>query len=173
MLLQDHIAEHSPQRTQSRDTAMGCHATKTSKSCVQRLSSPILSTNPCLHLSTQRGLDPEQQSGTRQRTSQLEWTVCASNRPPLPVFLPKDAETVRLDHFLFAFRRFRSRHWRGCGSSRDVHVDMRHVLHNLLHRELGKSGKTVHTLNIPSDRGLRVCRQAPLESGHGSLFRGA
>ena len=31
--------------------------------------------------------------------------------------LPKDAETVKLHHFLFAFRQFRflRRHWRGCG----------------------------------------------------------
>ena len=67
-------------------------------------------------------------------------------------FLPKDAETARHDHFLFAFRR----HWRGCGSTRDVHVHKRHVLHKLLHRGLGKSGSTIHTLNIPRDRGLRV-----------------
>ena len=70
-------------------------------------------------------------------------------------FLPKDAGTVRLDHFLFAFRRFRflRHHWRGCGSSRDVHVDKRHVLHKLLHRGLVKSGNTVHTLIIPRDKG--------------------
>ena len=75
-------------------------------------------------------------------------------------FLPKDAETVRLDHFLIAFRwfRFLRHHWRGCGSSRDVHVDKRHVLHKLLHRGLGKSGNTAHTPNIPRDRGLRVHR---------------
>ena len=94
----------------------------------------------------------------------VEWTqnsraarvACASSRPPPPV----DAETVKLDHFLFAFRGFRflRRHWRGCGSSRDVHVDKRHLLHKLLHRDLDKSGSTVHTLNIPRDRGLRVCR---------------
>ena len=63
-----------------------------------------------------------------------------------------------LTTFLFAFRRFRflRRHRRGCGSSRDVHVDKRHVLHKLVHRGLGKSGNTVHTLYIPRDRGLRV-----------------
>ena len=82
-----------------------CHATRTSKPWVQRLPSPILSTNPCLHISTQHGMDPEQQSGTRQRKSQLEWTACASTRPPLQP-LPKDAETVRLDHFLFHFVGF-------------------------------------------------------------------
>ena len=89
-------------------------------------------------------MDPEQQRGTRQRTSRLEWTACASSRPPPPV----DAETVKLDHFLFAFRGFRflRRHWRGCGSSRDVHVDKRHLLHKLLRREMDKSGHTVHTL---------------------------
>ena len=36
-------------------------------------------------------------------------------------------------------------------------VDKRDVLHKLLHRGLVKSGNTVHTLNIPRDRGLRVC----------------
>ena len=65
--------------------------------------------------------------------------------------LSKDAETVRLENFLFAFRRFHfpRRHWRRCGSSRDVHVHKGHFLHKLLHRGLAKSGSTVHTLNIP------------------------
>ena len=47
-------------------------------------------------------------------------------------------------------------------------LDKRHVLHKLLHRGLVKSGTTVHTLNIPFDRGLRVYKyEAPLDSGHG------
>ena len=73
-------------------------------------------------------------------------------------FLPADAETVKLDHFIFEFRRFRflRRHWRGCGSSRDVHVDKETRLHKLLHRGLVKSGNTFHTVNILRDRGLRV-----------------
>ena len=130
---------------------------------VQRLSSPNLSTNPCLHISTQRGMDPEQQSGTRQGTSQLEWTACASTRPPPPVFAEKMPRPSGLTFFLH-FRRFRflRRRWRSCGSSRDVHVDKRHVIHKFLHCGLVKSGNTVHTLNIPRDRGPRVYKKKRL-----------
>ena len=124
---------------------------------MQRLSSPLLSRNLCLLISTQRGTDPEQQDGTiKERRNSSGQRV--RRLVHLSQFLPKDAETVRLEHFLFAFRRFRflQRHWRGCGGSRDVHVDKRHVLHRLLHRGLGKSGNTGHTLYFPRDRGLRV-----------------
>ena len=147
MLLQDQGAEHSSQKTRHR---LRSHATRTPKPCTQRLSSRTLSTKPCSHISTQRGMDPEQQSSTRQSTSRLEWTACASTRH-LSQFLPKDA----LDHFSFAFRRLRClrHHWRGW-LTRD-----RHFLHKPLRRGLGQEWEySSHPpLNLPRDRGLRVC----------------
>ena len=85
-------------------------------------------------------------------------SVCVDS-PTCSRFCRKMPRPSGLTTFFLHFVGFvlNRRRWRGCGSSRDVHVDKRHVLHKLLRRGLGKSGNTIHTLDIARDRGPRVC----------------
>ena len=59
------------------------HATRKSRPCERRLSSRILSTSPCLHI---RHNVAWAHNSRRQRTSQLEWSRCASSHVLPPVF---------------------------------------------------------------------------------------
>ena len=103
-------------------------------------------------------------------------SVCVELVHILPVFCRKMPRPSGLTNFFLHFVGFVffGGHWCGCGSSCDVHGDKGHFHHKLFHRGLGKSGNTVHTLNIPRDRGLRVYKYERLWRGlNGTFFKGA
>ena len=96
MLLQDHVVEHSPQRTESRVTGI---AAMPQDSVVRA---------PAVNTDSERG--------TRRRTSQLEWTASASSPPPPPFFAERCRERqARPLSFCISSVSFLRRFWRGCG----------------------------------------------------------
>ena len=139
---------------------------------MQRLSSPILSTNPCLHVSTHREMDPEQQSGTRQRKSQLEWTACASTRPTPSSCcrkMPRLSSLTTLSFCIFVgFVIF---------GVTGVVVGVPAMF--MLTRDTFSTSFSIVVWAragiqfTPSMDSASLGKNPPLESGHGSLFKGA
>ena len=97
MLLQDHIAKHSPQRTQSRDTAIAAmpqeRQSHACSGCHHRFTlASIFRHNVEWTQNCRAARVKERRNSSGQRVRRLVH---------LHQFLPKDAETVKLDHFLF------------------------------------------------------------------------
>ena len=158
MLLQDHVAEHSPQRAQSRDTAIATVPHQRHSHASGGCHHALWITSSCLHTSTQRGTGTQKQSGTSQKNVATRAdTVCVVACASFS-FCRKMMEPQGLTNLFSVFDGSVSFGVtsRGFGSSLDAHVDKAQVLDKLLHRALVRTKNAAHTLHISPQSGLRV-----------------